>query len=139
MNVKDVMTSGVVSIGADASVEQAAAEMKDHNIGFLPVLSENKVFGVVTDRDIVIRAIAARKNPRATRIREIATTDYIGCRPDAALGDVNQLMAKHKIRRLLIVDAKGQVSGVLSLGDMATRVQGKELAGAVMSDVCSDD
>jgi CBS domain-containing protein len=134
MKVKDVMTGNVEFIQPNDSLQVAAQKMRDRDIGFLPVYEGDELVGVVTDRDIAIRAIASGINPDAILGREIATSPVVHCFEDQDVEEAARLMRENQIRRLIVLDRKNdQPVGVISLGDLAGTVKektaGKTLEG----------
>jgi CBS domain-containing protein len=118
MKVQDLMTSNVQCVQATDSVEQAARVMQSVNCGSVPVCENNKVIGIVTDRDIVLKAVA---NGRIdTTVQNCMTTNVVTCTPETDAHEAANLMAKHQIRRLPVVDAQGQLCGICAIGDLAT-------------------
>lgn len=121
MKIKDVMTRGAVTIGAEESVEVAARTLTQYNIGALPVCgSDGKICGMVTDRDLVIRCMAAGKLPAQTKVREVMTGQVVSVKPDMELGAAAHLMGRCQIRRLPVTE-NGMLCGMVSLGDLANR------------------
>lgn len=119
MQVRDIMNSSVVSIHPTESASLAARLLARHNIGSLPVCSGRGLLqGVVTDRDIVLRCVAAEENPLSIPVGEIMTRYPSAIAPEDDVRQAAQLMSSHQIRRLPVVD-KGKVVGVVSLGDLA--------------------
>jgi CBS domain-containing protein len=120
MKVKDIMTTGVQVIHPDDSLQTAAQKMSSHDIGFLPVLEANHLVGVITDRDLVLRAIAQGMNSDAKLGREVMTSPVINCFEDQDVQDAAKLMEESQIRRLVVLSrADGLPVGVVSLGDLA--------------------
>lgn len=119
MQVKDLMTSSVVTITPEETAELAARLLARHNVGSLPVCgSDGRLRGIVTDRDIVTRCVAAECQPADTRVRDIMTRTVITASPDDDLHEATRLMAEDKVRRLPVVEG-GVLVGMLSLGDLA--------------------
>jgi CBS domain-containing protein len=119
MRVSELMSSSVVSITADDTAASAARLMSYHNIGALPVCgADNKLRGIVTDRDIVLRCVASETDPEATKVREIMTRDIECINADADMREAARIMSSEQIRRLPVV-RDGAVVGMLSLGDLA--------------------
>ena len=135
MQVRDVMTRGVETIAPDASLEEAAARMKEMDVGSLPVRDGERLLGVVTDRDIVVRGTAAGEHPRAVTVREVMTPVVVTCTEDQDVTAAARLMEGQQIRRLPVVDAAGRLVGILSLGDLAVRTGDERLAGEVVEQV----
>jgi CBS domain-containing protein len=137
MRVEDLMSHVVAAIAADATLRQAATQMKSHDVGWLPVLNSREVIGVVSDRDIVVRAVASGLDPEATRVKEVMTPVPFWCAFDATVEGAAEFMAKQKVRRLLVADHRKQPVGVISLGDLAAKLDDKKLAGSVLRRLCS--
>ncbi|MBQ3491160.1 MAG: CBS domain-containing protein [Oscillospiraceae bacterium] len=137
MEIKDIMTKQVVSIHPSESVEVAARTMTQYNIGVLPVCANGKLCGIVTDRDIVTRCLAANRLPANTQVRQVMTEQVTSVRPDMQTGVAAHLMGRLQIRRLPVVE-NGSICGMVSLGDMAARPETAMDAEDVLSDVCSN-
>ena len=119
MKIKDIMTDNVIRIRPEEPVSVAARTLTHYNIGALPVCDgDGKLCGVLTDRDIVTRCLAANRSPQETQVREIMTSQVRSVTPDMDAGAAAALMGKHQIRRLPVMD-KGRVCGMISLGDLA--------------------
>lgn len=119
MLVRHVMASTLITGSPDMTVVDAAGLMATHDIGVLPIADGDRLVGVITDRDLVLRVIAERKDPSSAKLGEIATTRGIETvSPDMQLGDARALMAAKRIRRLPVVK-DGHLVGMLSLGDVA--------------------
>lgn len=117
-NIRDVMTPNPVSLPASSPVMEAARMMKERDIGDVIVLDEGKICGVLTDRDIVVRALAAGKDPGSTNISEICSRDLAWVSPDEDVDKAVQMMRDKAIRRLPVVDGDKPV-GMVSIGDLA--------------------
>ena len=119
MQVKDLMNPSVVTIEPTASAALAARLLSRHNVGALPVCGEDrKLRGVVTDRDIVLRCVAAEEDPAQTLVREIMTRGCATVSPQDDCRAATQLMARQQVRRLPVVDG-GTLVGIVSLADLA--------------------
>lgn len=117
--VRDIMTTSVVGLPASATLVEAARDMRVFDIGDVLVVDGDRVTGIVTDRDIVVRAIASDRDPAQTTVGEIASADPITIAPDQPAADAVQLMRDHALRRLPVCE-DGHLVGVLSLGNLAT-------------------
>jgi CBS domain-containing protein len=117
-HIRDVMTPGPETIQADQPVAQAAKLMKDADAGMIPVMENGNLLGTITDRDIALRVVAEGKDPQSTMVREIASTDVVTIEPDRDLAEALQLMAKHQVRRLPVVES-GRLVGVVAQADVA--------------------
>jgi CBS domain-containing protein len=129
--VRDVMTDRPRGISLETPLSQAAELMESEDVGSLPVLEGEQLAGMVTDRDIVIRAVAKGKDPRGMPVREIATKDVIAVRPDDDLSEALKLMASHQVRRLPVVDDDNRLVGVLAQADVALQAKEKEVGELV--------
>lgn len=136
MLVGKVMSSPVISVTQQTTLRAAAAQMDRHGVGALPVFQNELLIGIVTDRDIVTRAIAApggAPDPDAG-IGDIMSPDVITCFDDQHVTEAAALMGESQVRRLLVVDRSGAAVGVLSVSDIAEHVS-EELAGQVLGEV----
>jgi CBS domain-containing protein len=138
MQVKDLMSSGVVSITPEENASRAARLLARHNIGALPVCStDGKIKGIITDRDIVLRCLAADSQPESTQVREIMTKNVVTVSPEDDLREASRLMAEKQIRRLPVAE-DGHVVGMLSLGDLARTQQFDMEASKALSEISSN-
>jgi CBS domain-containing protein len=119
--VRDVMTAGVELIGPDATLTDAAARMAEADVGILPVGEDDRLIGMVTDRDIVIRGIAEGADPSEMTVREVMTEKVLYCFDDQEPSEAASDMAKQQIRRLPVVDRRKQLIGMVSLADIARK------------------
>lgn len=118
MIVQELMTKNVKVIDSSATLMEAAEIMRDEDIGALPVADAGRPIGMVTDRDIVVRAIAEAKDPAQTRVRDVITPRLTTIFADRDVREAADLMAKDQVRRLLVVDHQQTPVGILSLGDI---------------------
>ena len=133
--VSEVMTRGVETISAAATLERAAKQMKAHNVGILPVVDGDEVVGVVTDRDIVLRAVSERLRPEMTRVQDVMTPKAISCYDDQDITEASLLMEKHLVHRLIVLDRNEKLVGIVSLSDLAAKAKSEALAGHVLGEV----
>ncbi len=134
MIVRDVMTAYPAEIAAATTLFKAAEKMKELNVGGLPVQRDDQVAGFITDRDIVIRALAQSRDPQNTTVGEIMSQDIVNCLDTESLNTAAQKMEDAKVRRLLVMNGKNELVGILSLGDLAARWD-QDSAGEVISKV----
>ena len=118
MHIRDIMTLNPRFVSPDDSIQTAAQIMRDEDTGVVPVCDNGRTVGIITDRDIVVRAIAEGQASRT--VRDIATTDVIAARPDMSTREAAELMAEHQVRRLPVVDG-GRLVGIVSIGDLAVK------------------
>ena len=119
MLIKDVMTVSPISCKSGDFLDTVARTMAEHDCGFIPVCDSSKLVGVITDRDITCRAVAAGKNPATTPIRDVMTKIVYTIRPDEDVQAAIELMEAQQIRRLPVVDDDGKVVGILAPSDLA--------------------
>jgi len=122
MDVADVMSGEVEFIAPDATVQQAAEMMGELDVGGLPVGSAAGLLGVVTDRDLLYRVVAAGRDPASMRVRDAMSSPALSCRVTDDLRVAMDLMAAQNIRRLAVLDAAGSVVGWVTLADLARRL-----------------
>ncbi|PYM81809.1 MAG: CBS domain-containing protein [Candidatus Rokuibacteriota bacterium] len=127
-NVRDVMIKDVVSIDPSASLTDAARKMDDANVGMLPVVEDGKVLGVITDRDIVIRAVAREADPASTAVGDCLSGDAIVAHPEWTTDRAMQTMAQAQVGRLPVLDDEERLVGVVTLSSMAFRAPDKDEA-----------
>ena len=121
MKVKDLMTPKVIDIDREESVAVAARSLAHYNVGVLPVRDEaGQLCGVVTDRDIVTRCLAAGRTPENTKVGQIMTAQVHSVQPDIDTSVAAHIMGKQQVRRLPVVE-NGKLCGMISLGDLANR------------------
>ena len=118
MKVKDAMTSEPAKIGPDDGCAQAAMLMREEDCGSLPVVRDGKLVGIVTDRDIVVRAAADGRDLKTTKVSEVMSADPVTIGPDADIDEAAKLMAQHQVRRLPVVD-KGRLVGIIVTAQLA--------------------
>jgi CBS domain-containing protein len=120
--IQDVMTRDVQSISPHETIQRAAQMMDELNVGAIPVLDGQKLVGMITDRDITVRATAAGQAPGSTRVGDVMSTDVRTCSPNQTVDEVLGQMGDVQIRRVPVVDENSQqVVGIVSMGDMATK------------------
>jgi len=128
------MTRGVECIRPDATLQEAAAKMKSLDIGPLPVCDNDRLVGMVTDRDITVRATAEGEAPNDVRVRDVMTPEVIYCFEDALVADA-ALMQQEQVRRLLVLNRDKRLVGIASLGDLAVETGDEQLAGGTLEGV----
>ena len=121
MQIKDVMTPNAQWIDPKTSIAEAAVKMRDQNLGVLPVGDGTRLIGMITDRDMAVRAVADRRDPATTKVSDIMTAEIRYCFDDQSAEEVAQNMGEQRIRRLPVVDRDKRLVGIISLGDLAQR------------------
>jgi len=135
MRVSEVMTRGVECIPPNATLQEAAAKMKSLDIGPLPVCDNDRLVGMVTDRDITVRATAEGEAPTNVRVRDVMTPGVVYCFEDAPVGDAAHLMQQKQVRRLVVLNRDKRMVGIVSLGDLAVEAGDTPMAGSALQGV----
>lgn len=135
MKLKDIETKNPQVINPDQTIAEAARKMKEIDVGMLPVCDGHRLLGAITDRDIVIRAIADGRDPLSTKVQEAMTREIHYCFEDDEVKDAARLMEEKQIRRLPVVNRENQLVGIVSLGDLALRSDDDEMAEEVLEGV----
>jgi CBS domain-containing protein len=136
--VRHAMTSSPQTIAPDMNAQDAAAMMKSEDVGVLPIVDDGQLVGLVTDRDLVLRVLAERKDPQGVRVGDICTAAVVTVTPDTRLSEARELMEEHKVRRLPVTKGE-ELVGILSFGDVAwadasTREVGEAIRAVSESD-----
>jgi len=132
MQAKDLMTRNVECVSPETSIEEIARIMKSMDIGFVPVYDEDRLIGTVTDRDIVLRAIAEDRN--SCTASDVMTADVWWCYDDQTAEEIADYMASHEVRRVVILDRQKRLAGVISIGDLAKSGE-QAKAGEAIGDI----
>jgi CBS domain-containing protein len=126
MKVQDAMAHTVAVVSPDSAIAEAARAMRDEDAGFVPVVDDGRLVGVVTDRDIVLRCIAADDpiDPRRGEVAEVMSTAVVTIAPEDDLDEAADAMARNGVRRLAVVTNGGELVGVLSHGNLVQATNG---------------
>lgn len=135
--VKDVMTAECQWIAPDTTCAEAARLMRDEDIGFLPVGESDRLIGMVTDRDIVVRCTAEGKDPSKTHVKQVMTMKTFYCYDDESVDEVCENMGDIQVRRLPVVNRDKKLVGVISLGDVA-QAAAKAKVGEAQQQITAD-
>lgn len=131
LTVRDLMTTEVTTLPVETTIDKAAAAMRDGDIGDVLVADADRLIGVVTDRDIVIRALADGRDPTTTTLGSIVSKELITVGPDDRAADAARLMRDRAVRRVLVVDDLGGLLGILSIGDLAADIDPESVLGGI--------
>lgn len=132
MRVNELMSCNVECTPPYATLFDAAVRMKELNVGSLPVCENDRLVGMITDRDIVVRAVAECRNPADALVRDIMTPETTYCFEDDKIEDAATLMKEKQIRRLVVLSREKRLVGILSLGDLAVESGDDKLAGETL-------
>ncbi|KLU60011.1 hypoxic response protein 1 [Peptococcaceae bacterium CEB3] len=134
MKVRDVMSEEVECVRPDTPILEAAKIMQKSDVGSVPVCDNKRLLGIVTDRDIVVRGIASHGNPMSLNAGQVMSTDVVTVAPDTDVHQASALMSDHQVRRLPVVE-RGEICGMLALGDLAVERVHVNEAGEALSDI----
>jgi CBS domain-containing protein len=133
-SIKDVMTSEPCTIDAGKSVAYAAKMMRDEDVGLAPIVEDDKLIGMLTDRDIAIRVVAEGRNPDQVTVAEVASKQVLTIDPQQDLDEALRIMAKHQVRRLPVVEEDGRLVGIVAQADVAREGDDKQ-TGALVEEI----
>jgi CBS domain-containing protein len=131
--VRDAMTPNVRSAAPTESLADVAQKMRDEDVGSLPIVEGERLVGIVTDRDIVVRAVAEGRDPQTVNAGDVASRQVVTVDPDQDLDEALEVMASHRVRRLPVVES-GRLVGVLAQADVALEVKEKR-AGELLEEI----
>jgi len=135
MQVKEIMTCSAETIDADANLIEAARKMKSLEVGALPVSETEELIGIITDRDITVRATAEDKDPAATHVNEIMTPEVFYCLEDDDIHEAAKMMEDKSIHRLLVLNSDYEPVGFISLADFAVKSHDEHLTWEVLEKI----
>lgn len=134
MTLNQIMSKNVVSVNPQQSVSEAAQKMSQHNVGSLPVVQNGEVIGILTDRDISLRATSKGLDPNTTNVDAIMSTNLVTGSPQMDIQEASRLMQEKQIRRLPVIE-NNQLSGIVALGDFATQDNFQDEAEETLSSI----
>lgn len=133
-SIRDVMTSEPRTIDAGQSVAYAAKMMRDEDVGLAPIVEDDKLIGMLTDRDIAIRVVAEGRDPDEVTVGEVASRQVVTVDPQQDLHEALRIMAKHQVRRLPVVEEDGRLVGIVAQADVAREGNDKQ-TGALVEEI----
>jgi CBS domain-containing protein len=119
--IAEIMTRSIATVRRDETLQAAAERMREMDVGALPVLDGTALAGMVTDRDITVRGVAAGMIPQESLVSDVMTEEVRYCRADDSIEQVMAQMGEQQVRRLAVLDAGNEIVGIVALGDIATR------------------
>jgi CBS domain-containing protein len=134
VQLRDVMTPNPVTVGPSATLQEAARIMRDEDTGVVPIVENGRPVGVVTDRDIVVRAVADGAEGARRSVRDVASSDLITVPPDMTTEQAAELMAERQVRRVLVCE-NDRLVGVASIGDLAVKGRDDQRMGDTLEDI----
>lgn len=129
------MTREVATVPVGSALVEAARLMRDSDVGLLPISADSRIVGVLTDRDITVRATAAGRDPHTTRVEDVMTPTVASCLESDDVRQAAEIMQSAQLRRLLVLVPGGAVAGIVSLGDLALRMRDDKLTGHTLERV----
>jgi len=135
MQVKEIMTKGAECVSPSSTLQEAARKMKTLDVGPLPICDNDRLTGMITDRDITVRAVAEGCDPKTTTVKDVMTPDVVYCFEDQDVREATKLMKEHQIRRLVVLNRDKRLVGIVSLGDLAVDTGDEALAGRTLEQV----
>ncbi len=134
MQIREIMTTSVESVTPDTDLVTIARRMKELNVGSLPIVENDRLLGIITDRDIVVRAIAEGRNAQSEQVRAYLTPNPTTITADADVRDASELMAREQIRRLPVVDGE-RLIGFVAIGDIAVDAGKDKVVGDTLEKI----
>lgn len=138
MLAKDIMTKKPEFLSPDENLKKAANQMRTHDYGFLPIGEDDRLIGVVTDRDIIIRAVSEGKDPNTTKLRDIMSKGIHYCYETDSLEQIAKKMEELQIRRLVVLNKDKRLTGIISLGDIATKCHNEKVSAEITDAVSQE-
>jgi len=138
MKLKEFVNSRVETVEPGDTLQRAAEKMRELDVGSLPVCDHEKLVGMITDRDITIRAVAKGTDPAATTVREIMTPEALWCLEDEDVEEAARIMKENQVRRIMVLNEAHELVGITSLGELATVTGDRLLAGETLESVSGE-
>lgn len=135
MQLKEIMTADVEVIRPESSIADAAKKMRSLDVGSLPVCDGERLVGMITDRDITIRATADGRDPKNTLVRDCMSPEIVYCFEDQSAEEAERLMQEKQIRRLPVLTREKQLAGIIALGDLATKTDDVQQVGRTVREI----
>ncbi len=136
LKCRDIMTSSLKTATRTNTLKEVAAMMRDGDMGSVPVVEDEKLVGIVTDRDIVVRAIAEGKDV-ATSVADAMTTDIFSVRPDDFAFEAVRMMGDKQVRRIPVVDDEGKLAGIIAMADIALEMEDEREIAETLEEISS--
>lgn len=137
LRCRDIMTSTVTAAAPEMTLRDVAALMREGDMGALPVVSGGKLAGIITDRDIVVRAVAEGKDTNTATVAEVMTTEVFSAAPDTFVFEAIRLMGDKQIRRVPVINDAGQLCGMIAMADIALEMEDEKEIAETLEDISS--
>jgi CBS domain-containing protein len=135
MNIKDIMSTDVEVVTPDTLIHEIAQKMQQRDCGCVVVVENDRMVGMITDRDIALRCVANAHIPAETTAKDVMTPEILYCRDTDNADEVARNMGKNKVRRMPVLNAEKRLVGIVSLGDLASH-SNHQLCGETLGDIC---
>ncbi len=135
MQVKEIMSRIVEVIDADSPIQSAAEMMRNSDIGMLPVREGDRLVGILSDRDITVRATASGLDPTKTEVKDVVTPGVTYCFENQSVEEAAKLMQANRLRRLVVLNQQKKLAGIVSIGDLAAKTEVTQLVGQTVKGV----
>src|SRR5690349_3034269 len=135
MQVREMMTQNAECTSPDASIREVADRMKSLDVGALPVCEGDELVGIITDRDITVRSVAAGRDPKTHRVREVMSTEMFCCFEDQSVSEAAEIMREKQVRRLPVMNRAQRLVGIISLGDLAVETRDDGMVGKALESI----
>jgi len=133
---REIMTTDVKTVGRDTSIKDVAAAMREGDVGSMPVIEGGKLVGIVTDRDIVVRAVAEGRDP-STPVGDAMTTEIFSVKPDDFAFEAIRLMGDKQVRRVPVVNDDGSLAGIIAMADVALEMEDEKEIAETLEEISS--
>ncbi len=137
LRCRDIMTRSVTAAAPEMPLREVAALMREGDMGALPVVKDNKLLGIITDRDIVVRAVAEGKDANTTTAAEVMTAEVFSARPDTFMFEVIRLMGDKQVRRVPVIGEAGELCGMIAMADIALEMEDEREIAETLEDISS--
>jgi CBS domain-containing protein len=134
---RDIMTSSVTTAAPEMVLREVAALLRESDVGALPVVKDGKLAGIITDRDIVVRAVAEGKDTNSTTAAEVMTAEVFSAGPDTFVFEVSRLMGEKQIRRVPVINDAGELCGMIAMADIALEMEDEREIAETLEDISS--
>jgi len=135
--IKDIMSKDVETVLPDAPLTEVAQKMQKRDCGCVLVAKDDRIVGIITDRDLALRCIAKSHDPAGTMAEQVMSTEILYCRDTDSADAVTKNMGENKVRRLAVLDLNKRLVGIVTLGDLASHTN-HELCGEILGEICRD-
>lgn len=138
MIIRDIMSKNLEISSPDDTLHEVAQKMQRHDCGCILIVKDDRLLGMITDRDIAVRCVAAEHDPVGTTAKDIMSHEILYCTDTDGADDVTRKMGENKVRRLPVLDAEKRLVGIVTLGDLASH-SNHELCGKTLGDICRSE